>query len=201
MKKNNRSIFRKKEKSLTKYPFMEYSTPRRVSATPMGEASADNFSIQNAFPIEHKEGVDHVSREGFWVKDGFGVAMNEYWVPKEVFEPSHIRTNMFTIGELPIMLLNGNILKREFWPNNQFIMYRGSVDLDIDLKQTEVTKEVPAFAKMEGFISKVTIHSDPLKKDKFDIHLEPWQPSQDDIFAKDFQTVKIDFSNLGSKKK
>lgn len=195
-----RDMFKKKDQ-LEKYPTLEYSTPRRVNATPMGELSANNLSIENAFPIEAKEGEKPSNREGFWVKEQIGVAKREYWLPKEAFDPFHIRTKQYTVGEVMLMLLQGQILRREYWPQNQFIMFRDSVDLDNELKQIKATKENPAFAKMENFIAKVTIHADPIKKDKFNIHIEPWNCVQNDLFAKDWMTVKIDFNNIEGKKK
>ena len=189
------------EEKVDKYPMMENSAPRRHRATPMGEVTARKLSIQNAFPIEEENGQPVSNREGFHVREQTGIAMIEYWMPKIIFDPNHIRTKTYTIGEVMIMILQGQLFRRASWPMNKFIQYRESVDLDNDLKEFVATKENPACAKMESFITMATIHADPLKKGKFDVHIEPWVPTQDDLFAKDFQSFRIDLNNVNGKKK
>ena len=140
-------------------------------------------------------------REGFHVIEQTGMAIIEYWMPKTIFDPNHIRTKTYTIGEVMIMILQGQLFRRASWPINRFLQYRESVDLDNDLKEFVPTKENPACAKMESFITIATIHADPLKKGKFDVHVEPWVPTQDDLFARDFQSFRIDLNNVAGKKK
>lgn len=190
-----------KEEKVDKYPMMEYSAPRRLRATPMGENAARKKDIQNAFPIKEENGKPANNREGFHVIEQTGMAIIEYWMPKSIFDPNHIRTKQYTIGEVMIMILQGQLFRRAAWPMNKFIQYRESVDLDNDLKEFVATKENPACAKMESFITMATIHADPLKKGKFDVHVEPWTVTQDDLFAKDFQSFRIDLNNVDGKKK
>ena len=191
-----------KEEKVDKYPMMEYSAPRRLRATPMGEGTAKLKGIQNAFPHPpQKEGVDITYREGFHVIDQTGIAIIEYWMPKTIFDPNHIRTKQYTVGEMMIMIVQGQLFRRASWPMNRFIQFRDSVDLDNDLKEFVATKENPACAKMESFITIATIHADPVKKGKFDVHVEPWIVTQDDLFARDFQSFRIDLNNIDGKKK
>jgi hypothetical protein len=186
---------------IDKYPMMEYSAPRRIRATPMGEQTAQKKAIKNAFPLPSETKIPATNREGYHVKEQIGLAINEYWMPKSIFDPNHIRTKTYTIGEVAIMIIQGQLFRRASWPLNQFIQFRDSVDLDNDLKEFTATKENPAMARMESFITKVTIHADPIKKDVFHPHIEPWVPTQDDIFASDFQSFRIDMGDLEGKKK
>ena len=190
-----------KEEKVDKYPMMEYSAPRRLRATPMGEVAADRNGIKNAFPMPVGKSPTKSNREGFHVKEQTGTVITNYWMPKDIFDPNHIRTKQYTIGEIMIMILQGQLFRRASWPMNRFIQYRESVDLDNDLKEFTATKENPACAKMESFITMATIHADPLKKGKFDVHIEPWVPTQDDLFARDFQSFRIDLNNVDGKKK
>ena len=191
----------KKEEKVDKYPMMEYSAPRRLRATPMGEVTARKNGIQNAFPIEGENGKPASNREGFHVKEQTGIAIIEYWMPKTIFDTNHIRTKTYTIGEVMIMILQGQLFRRASWPLNRFIQFRESVDLDNNLREFTPTKENPACAKMESFISLCTVHSDPIKKGKFEVSIEPWNVTQDDLFAKDFQSFRIDLNNVAGKKK
>lgn len=190
-----------KKEVIDKYPMMEYSSPRRLRATPMGEATAAKEGILNAFPLPNPEASPPSHREGYKVIEQIGISIMTYWIPKTVFDPNHIRTKQYTIGEIAVMILQGQLFRRASWPANQFIQFRDSVDLDNNLREFTATKENPAMAKMESFITMCTIHADPIKKNKFDVHIEPWVTTQDDIFASDFQSFRVDMGNLDGKKK
>lgn len=124
---------------------------------------------------------------GFLVKEPIGTKVFEYWLSEEAFNGSHLRTDKYTIGEAMILLSQGATLRRPFWPPNMFIKFEG---------ESKLGKAGDNNMVRGAQIAKVGVHEDPVVKGKFDIVLETWVPTQEDLWAKDFQTVNIDFSNI-----
>jgi hypothetical protein len=172
-----------------KIPMMEYSAPRRVLATPMSWKEAKRKNIRSA--------VDKPKGLGFHVKEPVAMIVNEYWMPEALFESGHIRTKMYTIGEMVMLLVKGNRLRRTYSPQNEFLQFVSEAKYDKDLKPTQDKKP---FAVGGGYITKVAIYPDPVIKDKHEVVLTPWTPSTDDLFATDWQTVNVDLNNLGGRK-
>lgn len=174
-----------KKVTMTNLPGMEFATTRRVTATPITAAEAGEINLPMATKPENKKAV------GFHVKEPVGAKVFEYWMDEASFMSSHLRTDKYTIGEAMILLSQGATLRRPFWPPNMFIKFEG---------ESKIGKAGKNQMVRGAQISRVGIHEDPMAKGKFDIVLENWIPSQEDLWAKDYQTVNIDFSNVSQEK-
>ncbi len=159
------------------FPMMEYFAPRRTAATPMTRKEARELNV-----LECEQGTN-LNELGFLVKEPIGRLVFDYWMPEGLFNSAHIRTNRFTIGEVPIQLHQGIKLRRPNWPPNEWIEWRKEETLK------DYTEGKPA--TISGFIAKVGIYRDPVKENEYDFVVSYWNPTQDDIFAKDFQRLNL----------
>ena len=163
-----------------KYPMQEFTGPRRVLATPMNRKSAVRKGLSVATKSDKNE-------EGFWVKEPIGKDHAvEYWIPNELFNDNHVMTKQYTIGDIPLLLNRGMQVRRPFWPANVWIELRPEKQVE-DYNQGDKTV-------LESFVARMQVHKDPLDQDKSEFSISHWQPTQDDIFAKDFQAIKLNFN-------
>jgi len=174
------------------FPLMEYSVPKRILASPMSSQTAIDRKIEQAFSVKDRKSFD-----GYWVKEPVGELSFEYWMPKDVFDSNHIRTDSFTIGEMVLLLTQGANFTRPSWDGNMFIRFMDSSEINKDFLPSS---KGPTFATLGTYIAKVVILVDPLLPEKPDIVLSPWNPCTDDLFAKDFQVIYVDYDNLFGKK-
>ena len=160
-------------------PMMEYSSPRRVLATPMGRKEAIDKGIEICFEAKEKDSDDL----GFHVKDAIGKAVHEYWVTEDVFQHTHTRTNRYTVAELPYLLLDGAKVTRQEWGNGVWIEFRkeAKIDKHHDGQPLSLPEEIVMVSLLE----------DPIKKDVMELVAKSWVPTQGDIFAKDYQTITL----------
>lgn len=147
----------------------------------MTAAEAGKANIQLTSTPKNKSEV------GFAVKEPIGSKVFEYWMDEDSFLASHLRTDKYTIGEAMVLLSQGATLRRPFWPPNMFIKFEGESKIGMAGKNQMVRG---------ANIARIGVHEDPMSKGKFDVVLEHWVPTQEDLWSKDYQTVNIDFSNL-----
>ena len=169
-------------------PMREYSSPRRVLATPVMAKEASREKIVLAVKPKSLDDM------GFLVRESVGAKTFEYWMPETMFLKTHIMTKQYTIGEALLLLLDGAIIQRTSWSGHEFIRFDDSILLEEDGSKATTPKK--AVALRAAGITRIQIFDDPLNKDKKEIVYSDWNPTQADLFAKDFQVVKIDFTKL-----
>lgn len=164
------------------YPMMEYVGTRRVKAAPMSRRSAIKRNIPGAdIPGTNKR------EAGFHVKEPLGKDhWVEYWLPENTFLPNHVKTDQYTIGEIAMLLHQGMQVRRPFWPANEWIEFREGEQVK-DYNEGDATHMAPFIAKMQVF-------KDPLGENKSELVISHWIPMPDDLFAKDFQAIKLNFN-------
>lgn len=171
-----------KEKQM--FPMLEYAAPRRVTASPMTAKEAGKKGLK--LMSKPKKSSDL----GFHVIEPIGEKTLEYWLGEELFVANHIKTDRYTINEAIMLLSQGAIVTRTSWPSNRLLR------LDPETKMDKAG-ENQFFRGAQ--ISAISLYEDDRNLGKYDMVVEHWTPTQPDLFAKDYQTVKIEFSNILNK--
>ena len=117
------------------------------------------------------------------VIEPIGSKVFKYWLSEDSFTSSHIRTNRFTIGEIQLLLFEGKALQRSEWPSNMWIQWFPTEEKENFLHGKPV--EIP------GHIGMVLALADPMNPEEIEFVASRWSPTQDDIFGKDYQIIKI----------
>lgn len=128
---------------------------------------------------------------GFHVMEPVGNIKLEYWMDEATFNNAHIRTDKYTVGELLLLLKGGAVARRMFWPPNVLIRF----DDEASVGKAGKNKIIRSAG-----ITKLTLYEDDMNEGQYDIIEERWTPTQDDLWAKDYQTVAINFEDIPHKK-